>query len=235
MSEVSRIIGVFFEPKKAFEDIVQQPRWIVPLVVILVASLAFVAVYTQHVGWERMVRQQMANSSRTQQLTPEQREQGVATGTRIAPVFAYGGIILGVPISYLIMAGVLLGIGAGIMSAPVKFKQVFAVVCYSGLPGVVFSLLAIVVMFLKNPDDFNIRNPLVFNVGALMDEQSSSKFLYSLATSIDVFSFWMIFLIATGLKGAAGKKLSYGGALLAVILPWGVYVLCKSALAGMFS
>jgi len=50
-----------------------------------------------------------------------------------------------------------------------------------------------------------------------------------------VFSFWMIFLIATGLKGAAGKKLSYGGALLAVILPWGVYVLCKSALAGMFS
>jgi hypothetical protein len=41
-------------------------------------------------------------------------------------------------------------------------------------------------------------------------------------------------LIATGLKAAAGKKLSFGGAFFAVVLPWAVYVLCKSAMAGMF-
>ena len=50
-----------------------------------------------------------------------------------------------------------------------------------------------------------------------------------------LFVFWIIFLIATGLKAAGGRKLSFGGALFAVILPWGVYVLAKSALAGVFS
>jgi hypothetical protein len=68
-----------------------------------------------------------------------------------------------------------------------------------------------------------------------MDPNTSSKFVYSLAGSIDLFVFWTIFLLATGLKAAAGKKLSFTGALIAVLLPWAVVVLAKSALAGVFS
>jgi hypothetical protein len=128
----------------------------------------------------------------------------------------------------------LLGIVAGIMSAPVKFKQVRAVMAYSGLVGIVSAVLTIIVMFLKNPDDYNMNNPLVFNPGAFMDP-TGPKFMYSVMSSLDLFSFWSIFLIATGLKAAAGKRLSFGGALFAVVLPWAVYVLIKSAVAGAFS
>jgi hypothetical protein len=100
---------------------------------------------------------------------------------------------------------------------------------------VISSILAVVVVFLKNPDEFNIRNPLAFNVGAFMDPNGSSKFMYALATSIDLFSIWTILLLATGLKAAAGKKLSFTGALVAVVTPWALLVLCTSALAGAFS
>src|SRR5262245_50430739 len=123
MGELSRITGVFFEPKKAFTDIAQRPRWIAPLVLIILSTLAFTAVYSQRVGWERMMRQQFANSSRAQQMTPEQREQAIAMQSKFAPIFGYVGSIVGVPVAYLVIAGVLLGIVAGIMSAPVKFKQ----------------------------------------------------------------------------------------------------------------
>jgi hypothetical protein len=75
----------------------------------------------------------------------------------------------------------------------------------------------------------------MFNPGAFMDPKTSSKFLYSVATSLDLFSFWIMILIATGLKAASGKKLSFGGAFFAVALPWAVYVLGKSAFAGIFS
>jgi hypothetical protein len=92
-----------------------------------------------------------------------------------------------------------------------------------------------VVLHLKNPDEINVQNALAFNPGAFMDPNSGSKFLYSLATSLDLFSFWTILLIAVGLKAAAGKKLTFGGAVFAVVLPWAVYVLGKSALAGVFS
>lgn len=235
MGEFSRLIGVFFEPKKTFEDVARRPTWLVPLALLILAVIGYTMLYTQHNGWEQFMRHQFANSSRAQQIPPEQLERTIATQSRLAPLFGCGAALLGIPFADLAIAAVLLGVVAGIMSAPLKFKQVFAIVCYANLPGLISTSLAAVVMFLKNPEDFDLQNPLVFNAGAFMDPDHSSKFLYSLATSIDLFAFWIILLIATGLKAAAGKKLSFGGALFSVVLPWLVWVLLKSAAAGAFS
>jgi hypothetical protein len=170
-----------------------------------------------------------------QQMTPEQKEQTLAVQMKFAAVGGYAGAIMGVPIYDLIVAAVLLGIAGGIMSGGMRFKQVFAIVCYSGLPGVISAILTVVVIFLKNPDDFNLQNPLAFNPAAFMDPNTTSKFVYSLAGSLDLFVIWTILLMATGLKAAAGKKLTFAGALIAVVAPWAVVVLGKAALAGVFS
>ena len=235
MSEVSRLAGVFFEPGKTFGDIALRPTFLLPIILMIVGGLSSSYFMGQKVGWERMFRHQAETNSRMQQLDPAARENAIAMQVRFASIGAYVGPIIAVPIAGLIEAGILLGIVAGIMSAPIRFKQVFAVVCWAGVTYLVTAILTIVVMFLKNPDDFNMQNPLAFNPAAFMDPQTSSKFVYSLASSMDLISFWAIFLIATGLKAAAGKKLSFGGALFSVMLPWGVYVLAKSALAGVFS
>jgi len=232
MGEFSRITGVFFDPKKTFEDIAKRPTWIVPVVLIMIAALAVSMTMAQRIGWERIVRHGMEASSRAQQMTPEQREQGVAMGVKIASIMGYVGIIF-VPVVDVIMAGVLL-LSAWIFSAGVRFKQVFSVVCYASLTGLISSILTIVVLFLKNPDEVNVQNALAFNPAAFMDPDRS-KGLYSLATSLDLFSFWTILLMAVGLKAAAGKKLSFGGAVFVVVLPWAVYVLGKSAWAGFMS
>ena len=232
MSGFARIMGVFFEPGKTFEDIGKRPTWFLPLLIIVLSTIAFTMVLGQHVGWDHIVRQQVENSSRAAQLSAEQREAQISVGARMAPIFGFATVVL-IPLGYVITAGILLAMTA-MMSGGLKFKQVYAVMCHAGLPGVLFALLGVVVMFLKKPEDFNVNNPLMFNAGAFMDPQSASKFAYSLATSIDLFSFWMIFLIATGLKGAAGKRLSFGGAMTAVVVPWAIYVFCKSALAGVF-
>jgi hypothetical protein len=147
----------------------------------------------------------------------------------------YFGTIVGVPIMYLISAAIVLGIASGLMSAGVKFKQVFAIVCYAGLPGILKHALAIVVMFLKSPDEFNLVNPLAFNPAAFMDPISTPKFLYTVAMALDVFTIWGILLTAVGLKAAAGKRLSFAGALFAVALPWAVLVLLGATMAGIFS
>ncbi len=232
MGEFSRLTGVFFEPTKTFADIAERPRWLVPLVLLILASVVYMILFTQRVGWDGTIRQQMESNPRTAQMSPEQRERAITMGAKFASISAYAGPVVGIPVYDLIVAGVLLGIVAGLMSAPVKFKQVFAVVCYAGLPGVLVAALSIVVMFLKKPEDFNLRNPLAFNPGVFMDPQSSSKFLYSLATSLDLFVIWTILLIAVGLKAAAGKRLSFGGALFAVVLPWAAVILVKASLAG---
>lgn len=235
MNELSRVAGIFFEPSKTFADIAARPTFLLPMILMIVCGFANSYFIGQKIGWERIFRHQAETNSRMQQLTPEQREQTIATQVKFGSTLAMVGPVVGVPIVALIEAALFLGIVAGIMSAPVRFKQVFAVVCWTGITYIVTTILTIVVIFLKNPDDFNMQNPLAFNPAAFMDPQTSSKFLYSLASSLDLLSFWSIFLLATGLKAAAGKKLSFGGALFSVLLPWGVYVLGKSALAGVFS
>jgi hypothetical protein len=235
MGEASRLAGVFFEPSKTFEDVAARPGFWVPLILLIVFGLLYTGLFSQHVGWDRMIRHQMETSSRAAQLTPEQREQQLAISTKFAPVVGYFIVLVGIPLTWLIWAAVLLGIVKGIMSVPLRFKQVFAIVIYAGLPGLIFMALAIAVMFMKNPDDFNLQNPLVFNPGAFMDPATSSKFLYSLASSLDLFRLWTLVLIGIGLKAAAGKKLSMGGAMAAVFIPWAIWTLCSSALAGVFS
>src|SRR5215831_11504216 len=140
LSEASRLTGVFFEPSKTFEDIAARPNFIVPLILIMLCALAYTTLFAQHVGWERMMRHQMELSTRAQQMTPEQREQGIQMQLKFVPVFAYGGVLLGVPLTYAIWAAILFGIVKGIMSAPVKYKQVFAVICYASVTGILFML-----------------------------------------------------------------------------------------------
>jgi len=234
MGEFSRIVGVFFEPAKTFGDIAQRPSWILPMILAILAGLGFAMAVGQRVGWERIVHQQMDASSRMQQMPAAQRDQTLALQVKIMPVTFYAGAVLGAPVVSVIVAAVLLGITA-IMSAGLRFKQVFAAVVWSGLPRMIAAILTIVVIFLKNPDDFNLRNPLAFNPGAFMDPNSGSKFVYALATSLDLFTIWTLLLLATGLKAAAGKKLTFTGAFVAVFVPWAVVVLGGAAIAGAFS
>jgi hypothetical protein len=235
MGEFSRIVGVFFEPTKTFTDIGKRPSWLLPMVLMILAVIGVTAAITKRVGFERILRHQNEMSARYQQLPQDQKDQTLAVQMKFAAVAGYATAVVGVPIVDVIVAAVLLGIAGGLMSGGVRFKQVFAIVCYSGLPGIISAILVVVVVFLKNPDDFNAQNPLAFNLGAFMDPNTAAKFMYSLATSLDLFVIWTILLMATGLKAAAGKKLTFTGALVAVVLPWAVWTLGKAAIAGAFS
>ena len=101
---------------------------------------------------------------------------------------------------------------------------------------VIKQLLSIVVAFLKNPDDFNVQNPLAFNFAAFMDPITASKFLYTFALTFDLFAIWVILLTAIGLSAAAGKKrLSFGSALFSVAVPWVVMVTLAATMASLGS
>lgn len=232
MNELARFSGVFFEPKKTFTDIAERPRWIVPVLVTIVMSVVFLMVFTSRIGWESYMHRVMDNNPRMAQLTPEQRDNVFNTQVKLAPVFGFASVVVFIPLSLIVSAGVIVGIVKSLLGAPITFKQVFAIMSYAFLPRVLLSVLAIVVMYVtKNPEDFDLQNPFFSNPAALMDPLTSSKFLYSLAGSLDVFSIWVILLVAIGLKAAGGKRLSFGGALFSVVLPWAVITLIRAAAA----
>jgi hypothetical protein len=233
LGEVGRIADVFIDPKKAFADIAARPGWIVPIVLLIVGYLAFMYCFTTHVGWEHSMRQAMETNSRVQQMDPQQREAALQMQLKFAPIGAYVAGPIVIVVIALIMAGVLLMV-CKMMGASIGFKQMFGISAYAMLPGLISSLLAIVVIFIKNPEDFNLQNPLAFNLGAFLEPPpNSAKALYSLATSIDLFSFWTILLLAVGISVTV-KKFPFSKALTAVLVPWVVVVLVKAGWASLF-
>lgn len=233
MSELNRLSAVFFDPKRAFADIAARPRWWVPLLISVVTAVVFVNLFSQRVGWQRYLERALESNPRTENLTVEQRQRIIEQQLPLVSVVSYLGAAVGTAVSALVVAGALLFVSNLLLSAQLAFRQVFAVTCYAFLPNVLAGLLGILMMFLKHPEDFDLENPTAFNIGAYLDPQATPKWLISLGTSVDLFSIWVILLLALGLASAA-RRLSYPKALTAVVGLWLVWVALRAVRYAVF-
>lgn len=238
MGEFSRLLGVYLEPTKAFTDIARRPTWLVPLLLVILSGIAFYSIFGQHVGWARYLQHQLETNpkaaERMAQVPPEQRARTQEMQAKFAGVGADAAVAIFTPIALVVSAGIVFAI-VNAMGAGLRYKQVFSIMAYGSLPIIVKYALSVVVMFLKNPDDFNPTNPLAFNAAAFMDPVTASKFLYTIAVTVDLFAIWMLLLGATGLKAAAQKRLTFGGALFAVAAPFVLFALFGATMAGLFA
>jgi len=221
------MIGVLTGPASAFGDIARRPRWLPPLLTVLLSSLLVVFLFNQRVGWDRYVNNVLARHPRMEQLPAEQRERVLDQQRKILPYMGWIGPLVAIPLGAVVIAAVLLGVFNVTMNAAFKFKNSFSIVCYSWMPGVLHSLLVILIMYVKDPDDFDIERPSAFNVGSFLPDPSP-KWLEALGGSLDLFSIWTIILLAFGFQ-ALDRKRPFGTCLMSIVLPWAVYVIGKMA------
>jgi hypothetical protein len=232
MSEAARLAGVLFSPGKAFADIARRPRWWVPVILIAILSTIYLTAFTQRVGWESVIRPAIESSANTQSMTSQQREQLIITAAGFYKYVGYLSVV-GTLFYVFIVAVILMFLFDTMMSAGIGLKRMMAIVAYGCLPLMIQTALSMVVLYLKDPEEFNLRNPLVFNVGAFMSPESPAA-LRALGSSIDLFSLWIVILLAIGVS-AAGRKISFGKAFAGIFLPWALLVCLKvaAAAAGM--
>lgn len=187
MGEFDRLVGVLFDPKAAFADIVTKPRWWVPLILLTVLVLSFTFAFTQRVGWESFMRQELGASSRTRDLPPEQKERIIEQQMRFVPIFAHVQAGLAIGFITLVVAAAFLFVFNILAGAEVGFKPAWGVACYALLPQAFGILLALVVLFLKDPAEFDLRNPVASNLAVFLDPDTTARWVLGLAGSLDVF------------------------------------------------
>ncbi len=233
MNEVRRIFSLlFWEPGAAFADIVRRPRWPVPIILIILGALAYTYLLSQRIGWESLVRDRVANSQQVQNMPAADRERLIEQQARYAGVVAYVGGVVGTPVSLLVIAGAITLMFSVFLGGNAKFRQVFGVTAYAQLPYLLFMALAVMVLYLKPPGDFDVQNPVGLNVGFYIPSDAAPAWLISIATSIDLVTLWVMALIVIGLR-KIDIKAARGTALSAVLLPWAVWVLGKAAFAAI--
>jgi hypothetical protein len=211
LSQAERIVDTFIAPSKTFTDLRRCASWWLPFLLIAIVSLGFVYTIDKKVGFRQVAENQAQTSTKRsqqlEQMSPAERERNMDIATKFTRYFSYGSPVL-ILIWYLMVSAVLLGtfkLGAG---ADLTFGTTLAVVIYAALPQLLRSLLAIISLVAgANPESFSIQNPVATNAGYFLNP-ANSRFLYSVASAVDVFTIWTLVLVAIGLSCVSKLKRS---------------------------
>jgi hypothetical protein len=230
----ARIVGVFFNPKETFKDIVAAPTWIAPLVLLTLLSVISIVALNQRMDWRQFATQQIEKSSRADSLSAEQKEKQVDAVAKFAPISSYAFGIPAIAVVVLISAAGMLAAYNLFAGANVRFIAAMAIVSHAFLVSIVSTVIFLLVVFLKPRGTIDIENPVATNLAVLVPEDAA-KWLMKLAVSFDIFSFWILILIAIGFSVANPRKLPFGKSLGIAFGVWALFVVLRVGVAWIFS
>jgi Yip1 domain len=230
LSQGARIVNTFIAPSKTFTDLRRSASWWVPFLIIVAFSYMFMYVMSRQVGFEQISKNEIARSPRRadqfEKAPPDQQAQQLRISVAITRYVSYA-IPLFILFFYLVTAGVLTGVFNMGFGAQIPFKIFWAIVVYSGLPGIIHAVLGIISLFSGvDPEGFNINNPVATNPAYFMG--SSNKFLYGMASSLDIFVWWGIVLMGIGVASNSKVKRS-----TAIMVIGGLYLFYKLVTSGL--
>jgi hypothetical protein len=236
LSESARIVNTFIAPSKTFTDLRRSAAWWAPFLLMVIISTAFVYTAGQKIGFRRIMENQMQAQpkaqARLEKLPADQREEQMQKGAKFTGIISYIFPFITLVI-WVIIAALLFATFKFAVAADVTFKVSLAIVVFANLPLMLKTVLAMVsVAAGMSPDSFSFQNPLATNPGYFMNP-ADSPFLYSVASSLDIFLIWTLILSAIGFTCVS--KVKRGTAFAVVFGWWVVLSLAGAALGAAFA
>lgn len=234
LSQTERVVDTFVTPTKTFTDLRRSSNWLVPWILMSIVSVGLAFMVDKKLGMEKVAENQLAlvpkQAEALDKLPPEKRAQQMQVILTWNRVLAYAAPVE-ILIIMAIIAAVLLGSFNFGLGTELKYNQCLAVSMYASLPTVLKGLIAILIIAMGAGDAFTFQNPIASNLSGLFEP--SSHFLYSVATSLDVFAIWT--LILSGIGFSCLTKVKRGTCLAIVFGWWAILVLGGAAFSAAFS
>jgi hypothetical protein len=238
LSQWQRVANIFMAPTKTFEDIRNgNCSWWLPFILFVVVGTALWFAVSTNVTWETVrdnaLRIAPAQAERLSNLPPDQLQRQMEISA-IVQKWIWAAAPVGVLLMDLIGAGILLGTINFVFGGRAKYSGVLAVIWYGGLPGLIKLLLGLVGLYVGvAPESFMPANPAGTNLGYYLPPVDTNRFIYTLATGIDVTVIWSLVLTSIGLAIVAGTKRKSG--YIAVFGWWVVSLLFGAGVAAITS
>jgi hypothetical protein len=242
LSAGERIMGVFYEPTRIFQNLRYHPRWLAAFLVIVLFSAIYQLAFAQ-----RMTPEKLATATADKVIEggwipaekqAEFRQNAIdeaksIVGRAVAPLSQAGGVF----IFMLVLAG-LYFLLVMIFGGRLNFFQALSVATYSSLPPLVIqNVLGLVLLYIKSPDDIDPikgqqRGLVRADLGVLF-APAEHPYLYTLAGMIGLLTLYGLWLLTTGLRNT-GEKVSAGTAWTVALLLWFLGVLLALGAAALF-
>ena len=193
---VGRIFGVLVAPRATYADVAAHPRWLgVLAVVLLVMATGSIILFSTDVGKEALLDQQISTMESFGVTLPDEAlqrmEENLSRPT--TPYVTAATQVVFVPIVWLIIAGIAIGIFTAVLGGDATFKQVFSVVAHSGVVGAAQQLFVYPLDYARG----SLSSPT--NLGVFLPFLDDMTFSARLLGTIDLFLIWWLVNLAIGL------------------------------------
>jgi hypothetical protein len=226
-------VGLYVAPIETFRAVAAHPTFLAPLVAIMLVNSAFTFVWLRKADHVEVARAQMEEAGVFDRVPPEKHAEIVERQVRMMPTFAWLGPTVFLPIMLAALAGLFLFVYRFFYEAETTYRQSLAVMAWAHLTFYLLAtVLLVLVLSLKGEWSVDPRFVIQASPAAVVEKSAVPKPVHSLLDSLDLMSFWLIFLLSAGY--AAASRRSVGSAAGGVLALWGVYVLAKVALAAVF-
>lgn len=189
---LGRLLSIYFSPSETFKGVKSwNPpwEWLIPFVVI-----ALIAILSGIMVKDIAIKDTITRIERMENIPQERKAEiiegieeksGTSFNLFLSPIFILA--------SFVVIAGVLMFGGNIVLGGRSSFKNIFTITCYTGLIGVLESIVKIPLIISKQT--INVQTSLAL----FLSPETSDSVLYRLMAKFDVFALWQIALLSIGL------------------------------------
>jgi hypothetical protein len=212
---MSNLVDIFLDPAKAWAQLKERPTFLVPALIVAVATTLAALLYFMHVdpAWFADYQVQAmgkdmsaADIAQMQKVMPGARTLGYISAATTLVFFA---IVYSVLALYYLLAGKVAG-------HAVDYRRGLALAAWSSMPSVVAALIAIVGVY-TNPPQTSFESLQMLNIDPLFVQLPMDHAWSRLAKSFSLINFWSWFLAALGWR--TWFRTGWGQAIFVAVLP----------------
>lgn len=214
---MSHLLNIFLDPGKVFAEQREKPTFLVPMLLVIAATLGAMALYffTVDPDWfvDNAIRQTMAQNPEISRAQLESARQFMSPTFAGSAGLIFGGIFF--VLMYVVMA-LYYWLAGKVGGVAIGFRHGLALTAWSSMPLLVGAILLAVGVFTGDG-----RTPLedlqMLNVHPLLVNVPIDSPWAGLARGFSLLNLWTWFLAALGWK--TWSRGGWGGALLVALIP----------------
>ena len=143
MTNIEMLTALATSPPRAFEALAGKPRWLFPLLLLVLATLAMAFWYYSIVDVQWLVDEQLRGNPRTANLSEEQRAQLAQFSSRTAVLLGSLIFIVVILPLFRVLEATWYTLAGKVTNVDRSFAQWFALACWTSLPGVLAAIPAL--------------------------------------------------------------------------------------------
>jgi hypothetical protein len=195
---MSHLINIFLEPSKVFTELKEKPTFLVPLILVSIATIAFTFMYFMKVDSNWFVENMLASSGSDYTATELANIKKAMPG---AKVMGYSSLVT-TPIMMVIMTAIMalyFMLAGKIAGTAISFKHGFSLASWSSMPTILGAIVALVGIFMMTPQT-SLESLMLTNLDPLILQLPTDSPWSRLAKAFNLLIFWTTFLTALGWK-----------------------------------